>query len=119
MFQIAKSLIALDGQLGLVAQDGTFLGSMYSDINHPNSVINPNTYGNSYSNTIHNQYSQYGGQYGAYSPYNSFGLKPPILILADNNQQLALVTRNHNIITNGLDIIDPDFMFGILYGLAR
>lgn len=119
MSQIAKSLIALNGQLELVAEDGIFLGLMYSDVNHPNSVINPNTYGNSYADTIHNQYSQYGGQYGTYSPYNSYCLNPPILILAANNQQLALVTRNHNIITNGLDIIDPDFMFGILYGLAH
>jgi hypothetical protein len=118
MSQLAQALVALDGQVGLVAQDGNFLGLMSSNINHPNSVINPNTYANCYGQTIHNQYSPYGGQYGSYSPYNSYCLNPPILFLIENNQQLALLTRNQYVINNGLDIIDPDFMFGVLYELA-
>jgi hypothetical protein len=117
MSQLAQALVALDGQVGLVAQDGNFLGLMSSDTNHPNSIINPNTYGNPYEDTICNQNSQYGGQHGLQSPYNSFCLNPPIMIDV-NDKQLALVTRNHNLITNGLDIIDLDFMLGLLYGIA-
>ena len=45
-------------------------------------------------------------------------MNPPILFLIDTNQQLALLTRNQYVINNGLDIIDPDFMFGVLYELA-
>ncbi|MCY7337689.1 MAG: hypothetical protein LH613_16010 [Chamaesiphon sp.] len=117
MSQLAQNLITLDGQLGLVAQDGIFLGLMSSDMNHPNSIINPNTYGNPHGNNIYNQNSQYGGQHGLQSPYSSSCLNPPILINI-NEEQLALVTRNYNLIANGLDIIDIDFMLGILYGLA-
>ncbi len=117
MSQLAQALVALDGQVGLVAQDGNFLGLMSSDINHPNSIINPNTYGNPHGNTIYNQCSLYGGEGGLYSPDNPLCLNPPILMDA-NEQHLALVTRNYNIVTNGLNIIDPLFMLGILYGLA-
>jgi hypothetical protein len=115
--QLAQDLITLDGQLGLVAQDGNFLGLISSDTNHPNSIINPNTYGNPYENTIYNQNTQYGGQHGLQSPCNSSCLNPPMLIDI-NDKQLALVTRNYNLIANGLDIIDIDFMLGILCGLA-
>jgi hypothetical protein len=118
MFQLAQDLITLDGQLGLVAQDGIFLGLMSSDMNHPNSIINPNTYGNPYDgNTIYNQNYQYGGQHGLQSPCNPSCLNPPILMDIDD-KHLALVTRNYDLIANGLDIIDIDFMLGILYGLA-
>jgi hypothetical protein len=117
MSQLAQALVALDGQVGLVAQDGNFLGLMSSDTNHPNSIINPNTYGNPYEDTIYNQNSQYGGQHGLQSPYNFFCLNPPIMIDV-NDKYLTLVTRNNNLITNGLDIIDIDFMLGLLYGIA-
>lgn len=117
MFQLAQDLITLDGQLGLVAQDGNFLGLISSDTNHPNFIINPNTYGNPYGNTIYNQNTQYGGQHGLQSPCNSSCLNPPIL-MDINDKHLALVTRNYNLTDNGLDIIDIDFMLGILYGLA-
>ena len=117
MLQLAQDLITLDGQLGLVAQDGIFLGLMSSDMNHPNSIINPNTYGNPYENTIYNQNTQYGGQHGLQSPCNSSCLNPPILIDI-NDKHLALLTRNYNLIANGLDIIDIDFMLGLLYAIA-
>jgi hypothetical protein len=117
MSQLAQALVTLDGQVGLVAQDGNFLGLMSSDMNHPNSIINPNTYGNPYGNTIYNQHSLYGGEHGLYSPDNPLCLNPPILMNA-NEEHLALVTRNYNIVTNGLNIIDPLFMLGILYGIA-
>ena len=115
--QLAQGLITLDGQLGLVAQDGILLGLMSSDMNHPNSIINPNTYGNPHGNTIYNHNSPYGGYHGLQSPCNSSCLKPPILINI-SDEPLALVTRNYNLIANGLDILDIDFMLGILYGLA-
>ena len=117
MFQIAQALIVLDGQVGLVAQDGFFLGLISSDTNHPNSIINPNTYGNPTENTIYNQNSQYGGQHGVQSPGNFSCLKPPILMNV-NDERLAQVTRNYSLIANGLDIVDIDFILGILYGLV-
>jgi hypothetical protein len=115
--QLAQDLITLDGQMGLVAQDGNFLGLISSDTNHPNSIINPNTYGNPYENSIYNHNTQYGGQHGLQSPCNSSCLNPPIL-MDINDKHLALVTRNYNLIANGLDIIDIDFILGILWGLA-
>ena len=115
--QLAQGLKALDGQVGLVAQDGFFLGWMSSDTNDPNSIINLNTYGNSYENTIHNKNSQYGGQNGLQSPYNSSCLNPPIMIDINDNC-VFIVTRNHSLATADLGIIDIDFMLGLLWGLA-
>ena len=117
MSQIAQVLKALDGQVVLLAQDGFFLGLMSSDMNHPNSIINPNTYGNRHGNTIYNQNSQYGGQHGLQSPYSSYCLNPPILMNI-NDEPLALVTRNYSLVTNDSDAMDIDFMLGLLYGLA-
>ena len=115
--QLAQGLKALDGQVGLVAQDGFFLGWMSSDTNDPNSIINLNTYGNPQKNTIYNKNSQYGGQHGLQSPYNSSCLTPPIMIDI-NDEYLALVTRNYSLVANDSDVMDIDFMLGLLYGLA-
>ncbi len=117
MLELAQQLIALDGQIGLVAQDGIFLGLISSDTNHPNSIINPNTYGNPHENTICNDNSQYGGLHGLQSPWNSSCLNPPIL-MDINDKHLALLTRNYNLIASDLAIIDITFILGILYGLA-
>jgi hypothetical protein len=117
MSQLAQELIALDGQIGLVAQDGKFLGLIFSDTNSPNSIINSNTYGNHFGETIHNKFSQYGSIFGAYSPYNLFSSSPPILINADE-QCLAIVTRNSCVCTNGLPVIDIDFILEVLYQLS-
>jgi hypothetical protein len=114
---LAQALITLDGQIGLVAQDGNFLGLIYCDPNHPNSIINPDTYGNPNGNTVFNHNSHYGGLHGLHSPCNSSCLNPPIL-MDINDKQLALVTRNYSLVAHGLDIIDIDFILGILYGLA-
>jgi disulfide oxidoreductase YuzD len=114
---LAQALITLDGQIGLVAQDGNFLGLICSDPNHPNSIINPNTYGNPNGNTVFNHNSDYGGLHGLHSPCNSSCLNPPIL-MDINDKQLALVTRNYSLVVHDLDIIDIDFMLGISYGLA-
>jgi hypothetical protein len=117
MFELVQAWIARDGQIGLVAQDGTFLGLIYSDPNHPNSIINPDTYGNPNGNTVFNDNSPYGGLHGLQSPYNSSCLNPPIL-MDINDKQLALVTCNYSLVDNVLGIMDINFMLGILYGLA-
>jgi hypothetical protein len=118
MSELAQALIALDGQIGLVAQDGNFLGLICSDPNHPNSIINPDTYANPYGNTVYNHNSPYGGIHGLQSPCNDSCLNPPIL-MDINDKHIALVTRNYSLVGDVSDTIDIDFILGILYGLSH
>lgn len=111
-----RDLIALDGQLELYARDGRFLGLLSSKHNDPNSIVNPNTYGNpNYINSIHYEYGIYGGEYGRHSPYNRYCLCPPVIIF--QQQYLGIVTKNKHVFTNGLVIIDPDLIISIYKNL--
>lgn len=116
MFQLAQALINLHGQVGILAQDGHFLGVFSSNAYDANSLLNSQTYGNRHEETIFNKHSIYGGKNGLYSPYNPNCLNPPILV--SESQQLALITRNQRVLTNGLEVIDPDFLLGVLYAIA-
>lgn len=113
---LLQDLIALDGKLELYAQDGRFLGLLSSDINDPNSIINPHTYGNSsYINSIHYQHGIYGGQYGQHSPYNRQCSCPPVIV--SQQQYLAIVTKNKRAYLDDLIIIDPDEIVSAYTGL--
>jgi hypothetical protein len=111
-----RDLIALDGKLELSARDGRFLGLLSSNRSDPNSIINPNTYGNSnYINSIHYKHGIYGGEYGRHSPYNRYCLCPPVIIF--QQQYLGIVTKNKHALTGGLAIFDPDLIIAIYTNL--
>ena len=115
---IVEFLQAIDGIGQIWAQDGQFLGLLSSNPNDPNSIINPTTYGNSYSYTsIKNSYSSYGGAYGVYSPYNHYCPKPPVILY--QGQAVLVVTRNSYAQTNGLPVVDPDTILGIYSQLSQ
>ena len=111
-----QDLIVFDGKLELYAQDGRFLGLLSSQYNDPNSILNPSKYGSiSYINSIYYPHGVYGGQYGQHSPYNRYCRCPPVIVF--QQQYLGLVTKNKDVVTNGLTIIDPDLLISIYTNL--
>lgn len=108
---ILEFLRAIDGLAQLWAANGQFLGVLSSNQYDINSIFNPNgLYGSSCSPTsIRAEYSIYGGEYGMYSPYNSYCLNLPVIFY--QNQGVLVVTRNRYPMTNGIQVIDPDLLF--------
>jgi hypothetical protein len=76
---LAVSLHAINiGELRIIAEDGTFLGSFENEYSS-NSIYNKyGNYGSKYSATsIFNKYGNYGGDYSNLSPFNRYASKPP------------------------------------------
>lgn len=65
----------------IIAEDGTFLGTL-DDSYGSNSIYNDySEYGNDYSSdSIWNDYSDYGNDYSSQSPFNDYASDPPILL---------------------------------------
>ena len=75
----AVSLYAQNlGELRIIAEDGTFLGSFENEYSS-NSIYNEyGNYGSKYSSTsIFNKYGNYGSDYSNKSPFNSYASNPP------------------------------------------
>lgn len=70
-----------------VAQDGTFLGAMKSELDQ-GSVLNEfGPHGNEFSAvSIWNEYGNYGSAFGSYSAFNEFASYPPLILI---NGQVA------------------------------
>ena len=67
------SLFAVSlNELRIIADDGTFLGTLNENTYDSNSIYNEyGTYGSKYSaKSILNQYGNYGSDYSALSPFN-------------------------------------------------
>lgn len=84
----------------IVANDGTFLGTI-EDAYAQNSVLNDyGRYGGEFSATsIWNEFGRYGGEFSSLSPFNEFTTSPPVIIL--RGRAIAYLTRNRSL--NGLD----------------
>jgi hypothetical protein len=67
------------GDSFIVAEDGTFLGSLKPNRYDEDSIFNRyGPYGSRYSATsIFNRYGTYGGRYSALSPFNPYTTTPP------------------------------------------
>ncbi len=109
---ILKFLVTVNGAAQLWAEHGHFLGQLSSDQYDSQSILNPRTYGSSYSySSIQNPDSPYGGTCGMYSPYNPNCINPPVIVY--EQRSVLLVTRNIDLQTNSLPIVDPDLMLGV------
>jgi hypothetical protein len=109
---ILKFLVTINGVAQLWAEHGHFLGRLSSDQYDSQSILNPHTYGSSYSySSIQNPDSPYGGTRGRYSPYNPNCINPPVIVYKERS--VLLVTRNISLQTNNLPIVDPDLMLGV------
>jgi len=115
---ILEFLQAIDGTGQLWAANGQFLGLLSSNANDPNSIINPyGLYGSQTSLTsIRNPSCSYSGIAGICSPYNPISIYPPSIVY--QNQAVLVVTRNQTLITNGLEVVDPDLVVGIYEAIA-
>jgi hypothetical protein len=99
--QIAQSS---NSSLGVVGQDGAFLGWVSSNRYDSQSICNQyGQYGSPYSaKSVLNQYGQYGSRYSVMGAYNPIAQKPPILVR--DGQPIAFLTKNPRL-RGG---IDPD-----------
>jgi len=59
----------------------------------------------------------YGSPEGINSPYNPNGINPPVIFF--RGQPLLVLTRNLNLYTNGLNIVDVDLMLTIYEELSN
>jgi hypothetical protein len=109
----------LDGIAELRSPSGQFLGRLESKPYSFYSIINVHSfYGSSSSPTsIRNNYSQYGGLKGIYSPFNPNCPNPPFI--SCSGQPLMVVTRNPQVLTFGLNSITPDFLLAVYEILGR
>jgi hypothetical protein len=110
---IPEFLAAINGIAQLWAADRQFLGVLSSDRYDPNSISNLHgMYGSAYGlYSIRNQHGIYGGAYGLYSPYNTHCLNPPFVL--HQGQAVLVVLKNAHFQTNGVPVIDPDFLLDI------
>lgn len=77
----------------VLADDGTYLGTIEDKYGSKSIFNRYGQYGNRYSaDSIWNKYGQYGGKYSQYSPFNTYSSTPP-LILKDG-EVLAVLTVN-------------------------
>jgi hypothetical protein len=116
---IPQFLAAANGIAQLCSSaDGQFLGFLSSDRHETNSISNLHgIYGSLHgTHSIRNPHGLYGGVHGGHSPYNPYCGNPPVV--SYQNQIVLVITRNTNIQTNGLPIIDPDFLLGVYMQLG-
>lgn len=109
----------LDGYGQVWSPSGQFLGLLSSNQRHLNSIINPHgPYGSFYSPTsLQNPQGLYGSPEGIHSPYNPNCINPPVIFF--RGQPLLVLTRNLNLYTNGLSIVDVDLMLTIYEELSN
>jgi hypothetical protein len=94
----------------LVANDGTYLGKITTNMYDSNSIANPyGYYGSKYSSrSILNEYGTYGSAYSIQSPFDKYSSTPPEIV--QNGVVIGYVTTNPNI----ADSINPYTLFGLL-----
>ena len=82
--------LAAAAALNVIANDGTFLGTISCD-----SIGNPySPYGNKFSSSsIWNKFGQYGNPYSPQSPFNQFTPTPPA-IYNDEGDKVGYLTLN-------------------------
>ena len=74
------SLFAISlNDLRIIADDGTFLGTLNKNSYDANSIYNEyGTYGSQYNaKSIFNKYGKYGSDYSSLSPFNAYAANPP------------------------------------------
>jgi hypothetical protein len=114
VIQTVQQLVALDGQMIVVANDGRYLGLVTGDLQHPESINNP--YGEYGSATgmysTQNPCGLYGGTNAIYSPYNPHTLMPPNLVV--NQQPILVLTANQTL--SPTSRMELNFLLGLVLG---
>ncbi|MEE9443233.1 MAG: hypothetical protein V3V99_11275 [candidate division Zixibacteria bacterium] len=88
----------------IIAQDGTYLGSIEPNPYDSESIFNEfGPFGSEYSQTsIFNEYCNYGSPYSPYSPFNEYSSTPPKVYV--RGRMIGYLTKN----TYFDECIDPD-----------
>lgn len=105
---VLQSTLA-SGRARVIADDGTFLGSVENQFGVDSIANEFGTYGSKFSaKSILNEFGKYGGKFSMLSPYNSFSSAPPAIYL--DGERLMYVTTNETITPR----VHPDVLVGIL-----
>ena len=88
---------SIEGSIIISADnDKKYLGKITSSYDSESIFNEYGNYGGKYStNSIWNSYSKYGSEYNSYSPFNEYSLNPPMVI--KNNRIIAKLTVNDSI----------------------
>lgn len=79
----------------IVADDGTFLGTIESAYDSDSVLNEYGQHGSQYgSDSIWNEYGQYGGKYATNSPFNEYSSRPPMII--KSGQIIGYLTVNRS-----------------------
>lgn len=94
----------------VVANDGQYLGQITSNQFASDSICNQfGNYGSQFSSTsVRNQFSNYGSQFAPNSAYNEFTATPPQII--SDGRRVGYLTKNQFM----AGAIDPDVLFASL-----
>lgn len=88
---------SIEGSIIISADnDKKYLGKITSSYDSESIFNEYGNYGGKYSsNSIWNSYSKYGSEYNSYSAFNEYSLNPPMVI--KNNRIIAKLTVNDSI----------------------
>lgn len=88
---------SIEGSIIISADnDKKYLGKITSSYDSESIFNEYGNYGGKYSsNSIWNSYSKYGSEYNSYSAFNEYSLTPPMVI--KNNRIIAKLTVNDSI----------------------
>lgn len=88
---------SIEGSIIISADnDKKYLGKITSSYDSESIFNEYGNYGGKYSSSsIWNSYSKYGSEYNSYSPFNEYSLNPPMVI--KNNRIIAKLTVNDSI----------------------
>lgn len=80
----------------IIADDGTFLGKITNEYDSDSIFNEYGQYGSKYSsNSIWNEYGAYGSKYSSYSPFNQYSSSPPSIY--KNGRHIGYLTVNRYI----------------------
>ena len=83
---MAQIFAISSNQLVVVADDGTFLGTLENEYSQKSVYNEYGDYGSKYSpNSIFNKYGSYGSDYSPYSPFNKYTINAPWLMDRNGN----------------------------------
>ena len=87
MLLIAHSVFAVElSELRIVADDGTFLGTLENKFSSDSIFNEFGKYGSKFnSNSLLNKFGRYGNEFSQYSPFNEHSNRGPILVDKNGN----------------------------------
>ena len=101
----AQNICQLVAGASVIASDGRYLGRVASNYDSESIFNEYGQFGGKYSSTsIWNEYGQYGGSYSSNSPFNPYTSTPPLLV--QDGRAIAHLTVNSSLQA----AVNPNFL---------